>query len=204
MARLISPKRTKNVNELQVAVMQWEQTLGEHESKFSEAVADSVETAAMRREILRCLRNRVSAYVGEKLVGQDAGGGAQPLSSGRLTKPKGRVQPRGSFYRSNQKYEQESDNERKPFNCQLFHHQHHASRLHETRNRGMMKRNRVQARKSVSFAASAVERAFLPGSAHQQMIAKMRMKSKWSRPVTLTVICLVWVGATTQPRPSTQ
>ena len=32
MARLISPKRTKNVNELQVAVMQWESTLVEHES----------------------------------------------------------------------------------------------------------------------------------------------------------------------------
>ena len=47
-ARLISPKRTKNVNELHVAVMQWELTLVEHESKFSEVVADSVKTAAMR------------------------------------------------------------------------------------------------------------------------------------------------------------
>ena len=42
MARLVSPKRTKNVDELQVAVMQWELTLVEHESKFSEVVADSV------------------------------------------------------------------------------------------------------------------------------------------------------------------
>ena len=33
MAKLISPKRTKNVNELQVAVMQWELTLVEHQSK---------------------------------------------------------------------------------------------------------------------------------------------------------------------------
>ena len=48
MRRLISPKRTKNVNELQVAVMQWELTLVEHESKFSEVVADSVKAAAMR------------------------------------------------------------------------------------------------------------------------------------------------------------
>ena len=32
----------------QVAVMQWELTLVEHESKFSEVVADSVKTAAMR------------------------------------------------------------------------------------------------------------------------------------------------------------
>ena len=36
MAKLISPKRTKNVNELQVAVMQWDLALVEHESKFSE------------------------------------------------------------------------------------------------------------------------------------------------------------------------
>ena len=39
MARLISPKRTKNVNELHLAVMQWEPTLVEHEFKFSEVVA---------------------------------------------------------------------------------------------------------------------------------------------------------------------
>ena len=45
MARLISPMRTKNVNELQVAVMRWELTLVEHGSKFSEVVADSVKTA---------------------------------------------------------------------------------------------------------------------------------------------------------------
>ena len=48
MARLILPKRTKNVNELHVAVMQWELTLVEHESKFSEVVANSAKTAAMR------------------------------------------------------------------------------------------------------------------------------------------------------------
>ena len=46
--RLTSPRRAKNVNELQVAVTQWELTLVEHESKFSEVVADSVKTAAMR------------------------------------------------------------------------------------------------------------------------------------------------------------
>ena len=48
MARLTSPKHTKNVNELQVAVMQWELALVEHESQFSEVAADSVKTAAMR------------------------------------------------------------------------------------------------------------------------------------------------------------
>ena len=36
------------MNELRVAVMQWELTLVEHESKFSEVVAGSVKTAAMR------------------------------------------------------------------------------------------------------------------------------------------------------------
>ena len=46
MARLTSPQRTKNVNELQVAVMQWELTLVEHESKFSEVVADNMKTVA--------------------------------------------------------------------------------------------------------------------------------------------------------------
>ena len=33
MAKLTSPKRTKNVKKLQVAVMQWELTLVEHKSK---------------------------------------------------------------------------------------------------------------------------------------------------------------------------
>ena len=53
MARLISPKRTKNVNELQVAVMQWELTLVEHESKFSEVVADRRENSSNERHASR-------------------------------------------------------------------------------------------------------------------------------------------------------
>ena len=48
MVRLISPERIKNVNELQVVVVQWELTFVHHESQFSEVVADSVKTAAMR------------------------------------------------------------------------------------------------------------------------------------------------------------
>ena len=79
----------------------------------------------------------------------------------------------------------------------IRHHEHHASRLHETRNRGVMRRNRAQVSKNVSFATSVVDRAILPGSAHQQMIAKTWMKSEQSRPVMLTVICLVWIGAMT-------
>ena len=136
MARLMPPKRTKNVNELQVAVMQWELTLVEHESKFSEAVADSVKTAAMRamlpKDVLERffhgpfqyeeLRNRVSAYVGEKLAGQDANGGPQPMDIGQIEKSErededvNAVQQRRLHDRSNQKHEQESDNERKPLN----------------------------------------------------------------------------------------
>ena len=122
MARLISPMRTKNVNELQVAVMQWEPTLVEHESKFSEVVADSVKTAAMRamlpKDVLerfldgpfRCeeFRNRVSAHVGEKLAGQDASGGAQPMDIGQIDKSEGEdedvnaVQQRRPYDRPNQ------------------------------------------------------------------------------------------------------
>ena len=136
MARLISTNRTKNVNELQVAVMQWELTIVEHESKFSEVVADSVKTAAMRgmfpKDILESfldglfhceeLRNRVSAYVGEKLAGQDASAGAQAMDIGQIDKSEGEdedvnaVQQRRPFDRPNQKHKQESDNERKPFN----------------------------------------------------------------------------------------
>ena len=117
MARLMSPKRTMNVNELQVAVMQWELTLAEHESKFSEVAADSVKTAAMRamlpKDILERffdgpvhyveLRNRVSAHVGEKLAGQDASGGAQPMEIGQVDKSEGEdedvnaVQQRGPY-----------------------------------------------------------------------------------------------------------
>ena len=126
----------QEVNELQVAVMQWELTLVEHESKFSEVVADSVKTTAMRamlpKDVLERfldgsfryeeLRNRVSAYVGEKLAGQDANGGAQPMDIGQIDKSEGEdddvnaVQQRRTFDRPYQKHKQESDNEPKPFN----------------------------------------------------------------------------------------
>ena len=124
MARLFSPKRTINVIELQVAVMQWELTLVERESKFSEVVADSVKTAAMRAmlpmDVLERflngpfhyeeLRNRVSAYVGEKLARQDANGGAEPMDIGQIDKSEGEdedvnvVQQRRLHDRSNQKH----------------------------------------------------------------------------------------------------
>ena len=48
MARLMSPKRTKNVSELQIAGMQAELTLAEHELKFTEVMPDSVKTASTR------------------------------------------------------------------------------------------------------------------------------------------------------------
>ena len=57
MARLISPKRTKNVNELQVAVMQWELTLVEHESKFSD---DKIGSCATCRPSLLSSANLVA------------------------------------------------------------------------------------------------------------------------------------------------
>ena len=57
-AMAISPKRTKNVNELQVAVVQWELTLVEHQSRFSEVVADSMKTAAMRAMLAKDILER--------------------------------------------------------------------------------------------------------------------------------------------------
>ena len=63
----------------------------------------------------------MSAYEGEKLAGQDASGGAQPMDIGQIAKSEGEdkdtnaVQRRRPYDRSNQKHK-ESDNERKPFN----------------------------------------------------------------------------------------
>ena len=54
MARLVSPKRNKNGNELQVAVMQWELTLVEHESKFLEVVRTDGEPSIC--ELIRHVR----------------------------------------------------------------------------------------------------------------------------------------------------
>ena len=154
MARLISPKRTENVNELQVAVMHWELTLVEHESKFSEVVADSVKTAVramLPKDILRqffdglfhCeeLRNRVSAHVGENLAGQDANCQAPPLDIGQMDKFEGEdddvnaVQQRRPYDRPNQKHKQESDNERKPFNRRTANSSPSASRQSTPRDK---------------------------------------------------------------------
>ena len=95
MAKLISPKRTKNVNGLQVAVMQWDLTLAEHESKFSDVVVNSVTTAAVRamfpKEVLERFSTDLSIaknfeivclHTWEKLAGRDANGGAQPMDIG--------------------------------------------------------------------------------------------------------------------------
>ena len=112
------------------------------------------------------LRNRVSAYVAENLAGQGASGGAQPMDIGQVDKSKVTTKMSMQYNsvvhlvgptRNTSRSPTTSEN---PSTVGLpsRHHQHHASRLHETRNRGAMRRNRVQARKSVSFAASVVER----------------------------------------------
>ena len=138
-----------------VAVMQWELTLVEHESTFSEEVADSVKTAAMRtmlpKDILERffdgpfhyeeLRNRESAYVGEKLAGQDASSGAQPTDIGQVDKSEGEdgdvsaVQQRRPFDRPNQKHKQESDNERNPFDRRTANSSPSASRQSTPRDK---------------------------------------------------------------------
>ena len=151
MARLFSPKRTKNVNELEVAVMQWELTLVEHEPKFSEVVADSVKTAATRTMFpedtldrfldgpfdYEELRNRVPAYVGEKLAGQEASGGAQPMDIGQIDKDEdvNALQQLRQYDRSNQNHKQESDNERKPFSRRTANSSPSASRQSTPRDK---------------------------------------------------------------------
>ena len=133
------------------------------------------------------LRNRVSAYVGSKLAGQDASGGTQPTDIGQIDKSEGEdedvnaVQQRRPADRSNQQHKQESDDERKPFNRRTANSSPSASRQSTPRDKKSGSdetRSRVQERKSVSFAAGVVGRAILPGSACEQMIAKTWMKSE--------------------------
>ena len=152
------------MNELQVAVMHWEMTLFQHESKFSEVVADSVKTAAMRamlpKDILERfldgpfhyekLRNRVSAYV-DKMQAVEV----NPLTSGRLTYPKERTKVSMQCNsavcmigptRNTSKSPTMSENP-STVGLPIRHHQHHANRLHETRNPGMMRRTKQSAGK---------------------------------------------------------
>ena len=189
MARLRSPKRTKNVNELQVAVVQRELTQVEHESKFLEVVADSVKTASARAMLPKDVLERFfdGPFHYEELRNR--------VSASRLTSPKERTKMSMQFNsaacmidptRSTSKCLTTSGN-LSTVGLPTRQHQHHANRLHERRNLGAMRR--VRRRRSVSFATDVVERAILPGSAHQGMIAKTRMKSEQSRPVMLIVIC---------------
>ena len=59
------------------------------------------------------------------------------------------------------------------------------------RNPGVMRRNRVQGRRSVTFASNLVEKAILPDSARQRMIARTWMKSEQSHPVMDSLAGLV-------------
>ena len=90
----------------------------------------------------------VSAYVGEKLAGQDANGGAQPMDVGQIDKSEGEdgdvnaVQQRGPHDRSNQRHKQESDNERNPSTVGLpTRHPQHPDGL-QTRQHGIRSRRR--------------------------------------------------------------
>ena len=219
MAKLIAPKLTKNVIELQVAVMQWELTLVEHESKFSEVVVDSVKTAAMRamlpKDVLERfldgpfqyeeLRNRVSACVRGREAGWTRREQWSPTHghwTDRQIRRRGRSCQSSSTASSARPIRNTSKSPTTSENPSIVglptrHHQRHVNRLQETRNPGVMRRNRVRGRRSVSSATSVVERAILPGSAHQRTIVRTRMKSEQSRPAMLTVIWLVWIGAMT-------
>ena len=223
MARLISPKRTKNTNELQVAVMQWELTLVENESKFSEVVADIVKTAAMRAMLpnmcsrdssmdlssmknfeIACLHMWERSWLDKMRTVEH-----NPWTLDRSTSPKEKTKMSMQSncvvrttdpIRSTSKSPTTSENP-STVGLPTRHHQRHANRLHETRNPGVMRRNRVRVRRSVSSATGVVERVILPGSADQRMIVRTWMKSEQSRPAMLSVICLVWIGARIPLRP---
>ena len=120
------------------------------------------------------------AHVGEKLAGQDASSGVQPMDIGQIDKSEGEdedvsaVQQRRPHDRPNHKYKRESDNDenRSTVRLPIRYHRHQGNRLHETRNLGAMKRNRVRARRGVSFVTGVVERAIPPDSARQEMIVR--------------------------------
>ena len=217
MARLMSPKRTKNVNELQVAVVQCELALVEHESKFLEVVADSVKTAAMRamlpKNILERfldgpsnfeeLRNRVSAQVGEKLAGQEASGGAQSMDMGQIDKSEGEdedvsaVQQPRPYDRSNQKHKQESDNERKNFNHQTANSSPSASRQSTARDK---KSGSDETKQSASRTKRLIC-CRCGGKGHQARLCPSPDDCQ-DMDEMLTVTCLAWIGVMTPLRPS--
>ena len=106
------------------------------------AVTHCVKTAAMRAMLPKDVLERFldgpffsmknfeimcPAYVGEKLAGQDANGGAQHMDIGQIDKSEGEdedvnaVQQRGPHDRSNQKHEQVRQRAKtfQPSDCQL-------------------------------------------------------------------------------------
>ena len=129
----------------------------------------------------------VCLHMWEKLAGQDANSGSQPMDIGQIDKSEGEdedvnaVQQRRPHDLSNHK--QESDNERKPFNRRTANSSPSASHQSTPRDK-----------------KPVVETVILSSSAHQGMIVRTWMKSEQSRPVMLTVICLVWIGAMTPLR----
>ena len=156
MAKLISPKRTKNVNELQVAVMQWELTLAEHESKFSEVVVDSVTTAAVRAMLPKDVLERFSTdlsiaknfeivclHTGRSWLDEMRTVELNPWTLGRSTNPKERTKMSMQFNSAVRMIDPTRNTSKSPTTSEnpstvglpTRHHQHHAKRLHKTRNR---------------------------------------------------------------------
>ena len=106
----------------QVAVVQWELTFVEHAAMRAMLPKDVLGRFLNGPFQYEELRNRVSAYVREKLAGRNANGGALPVDIGQVDKSEGEdadvnaVQQRRLQDRSNQKHKQDSDSERKPLN----------------------------------------------------------------------------------------
>ena len=144
-------------------------------------VADSVKTAAMRAMLpktysndssmdpstmknfeIACLHMWERSWLDKTRTVEP-----NPWTLDRSTNPKERnedvnaAQQRRPHDRSNQKHKQESDNERKLFNRRTANSSPSASRQSTPRDKqsgGVVRRNRVRGRRSVSSATGVVER----------------------------------------------
>ena len=135
------------------------------------------------------LRNRVSACVGEKLTGQDANGGAQPMDVGQIDKSEeededvNAVQQRRPHDRSNKKHKQESDKKRKPFNRRTANSSPSAPRQSTPRDKkpGSDETKQTAGKKKRLICYRCGGKGHPASPARQGMIVRTWMKSEQSQ-----------------------
>ena len=168
--RFIAPKHTKNVNDLQVAVVRWELALVEHESKFAGgrqrdnscdeshvsqgcSRGSSTDLSSLKNFEIACLDVCERSWLDKMRTVE-----LNPWTMGKSTNPKEGTKMSMQFNsaaasmidptRTTGKSPTASEN-LPTLGLPTCHHLHHANRLHETTNRGVMRRNQVWRRRSV-------------------------------------------------------